>query len=241
LSHARFLLQLFVLLTCQLVCFVEYWANVASKDVNLARSPSVSIRNAKPSPHSESPASVGGGLLTGGSDSADGMLMASFNISRQNSQSLVLPQIVLNVMVVDDTAMHRKMVIRSLQAVESANSLLTLTIHEGEDGRDAIAMVVRASAAAAAASGTSATAAADGGPLRFDVIFMDFNMVHVNGDEAIKAIRQQHGFRGPIYAVTANECESEHAKLRDAGATCIFIKPLRLDQLRLLMDGESWI
>ena len=148
--------------------------------------------------------------------------MASFNIdSRSADPSLHFRT--LHVMVVDDTPMHRKMIIRALKAIEGTKrSNLIIHIHEGTDGSDAIEMV---------AQSNSPTA-----KHKYDVIFIDYDMVNINGAVAIKSVREKHGYLGRIFAVTANESEAEHMKLKEAGATSIFIKPLRIEQLKLLID-----
>jgi CheY-like chemotaxis protein len=162
-------------------------------------------------------------LQSGSSSKSDhsGGMLGLLSMS-ESSANLTAGATALNVLVVDDTAVQRKIVVRALRSIARSCGI-DLAIVEGLDGGDAVTIVE-----AAAASSPSR---------RFDLIFMDYDMPVLDGAAAMKIIREKLGHVGPMYAVTANENASEHEKLRAAGATKIFIKPIEFDQLRTIVEG----
>ena len=145
----------------------------------------------------------------------------------------------LNVMVVDDTLMHRKMIIKLLQTIEImlSTSLIILKIitHEGEDGLDALTLMSKSLTAISIT--TNETIIENSLNFHFDLIFIDYNMLQMNGDVAIQNLRLKYQYKGPIYAVTANESIEDNNKLRLAGATDVYIKPLKIEQAKVIIEG----
>ncbi len=71
----------------------------------------------------------------------------------------------------------------------------------------------------------------------FDVIFMDEVMPNMNGSVAIAQIRHM-GFRGLIVSVTGNALEDDKISILASGANKIMTKPLKLPELRTLLQGN---
>jgi CheY-like chemotaxis protein len=73
---------------------------------------------------------------------------------------------------------------------------------------------------------------------RPDLILMDVQMPIMDGVEATKAIRrleQGSEVRVPIVSLTAGVFKEERARCQDAGMDAFLEKPLKLEQLRLLL------
>lgn len=65
----------------------------------------------------------------------------------------------------------------------------------------------------------------------YDVIIMDIRMPILDGYEATRRIRN-HGFSGPVLALTAHATPGEEKRCRDAGCSAFFLKPI--DRMTLL-------
>jgi len=75
----------------------------------------------------------------------------------------------------------------------------------------------------------------------FDVIFMDFVMPGMNGDEAVKAIRQKEKNQNKknstyIIGLTANNSEEVNRACMDAGINTVIEKPINPEALRKLLS-----
>eukprot|EP00607_Mallomonas_marina_P007586 CAMPEP_0182418402 /NCGR_PEP_ID=MMETSP1167-20130531/2846_1 /TAXON_ID=2988 /ORGANISM="Mallomonas Sp, Strain CCMP3275" /LENGTH=613 /DNA_ID=CAMNT_0024592597 /DNA_START=164 /DNA_END=2005 /DNA_ORIENTATION=- len=115
--------------------------------------------------------------------------------------------VVLHALMVDDSAMARKM-LRRVVAEKFA------TIKEAEDGEVAVSMVIQAMAREA--------------PL--DIIFMDYQMPKMDGPTATKAIRGL-GFTGLILGVTGNALPEDIANFIAHGADQVLTKPFDIEVL----------
>jgi CheY-like chemotaxis protein len=121
----------------------------------------------------------------------------------------------LNILVVDDSVLSRKMCSKLL-------SKLGIHVKEAGDGTECLEEVI---------------AATERGHC-FDAILMDSSMVTMNGAEATSELRKR-GYQGKIYGVTGECCESDTLAFLHAGADCIYIKPLAEDAiLKILADLE---
>jgi len=118
------------------------------------------------------------------------------------------------VLVVDDVAMNRKMMIRVIRNKWK-------DISEAEDGEVAVAAVK--------------SAQDTGHP--FDLILMDFQMPNMNGPEAAKIIMES-GYRGLIIGVTGNGLPQDIKYFTSHGAHKVLLKPLKLELLDQCLEGR---
>jgi len=70
-------------------------------------------------------------------------------------------------------------------------------------------------------------------------VFMDCQMPRLNGFEATKRIREQHGRRVPIIAMTANAMSGDRERCLAAGMNDYLPKPVQKSQLKEMLD--RWI
>jgi CheY-like chemotaxis protein len=84
-------------------------------------------------------------------------------------------------------------------------------VHEAENGRQALDLVVAASES-------------------FDLVVMDMQMPVMDGFEASTALRQR-GYRGAVLALTANVMADDRRRCLDAGCDEFLGKPVRAGQL----------
>jgi len=71
--------------------------------------------------------------------------------------------------------------------------------------------------------------------LKFDVVLMDVMMPVMDGEQALRAIReeeQQTGAHLPVVMVTAHTEPGDAARFRRAGADGYVAKPMEIDKLR---------
>ncbi|MEN5145281.1 response regulator [Brevundimonas diminuta] len=69
---------------------------------------------------------------------------------------------------------------------------------------------------------------------RFDMVFMDMRMPHLDGPRATRALRAR-GDRTPVIALTANAFAEDRAVCLEAGMNDHLAKPLEADALRLIL------
>jgi len=112
----------------------------------------------------------------------------------------------IKVLVVDDSAIMRKVIISALNAmnIDSDN------VSQAEDGLQAV------------------KAASEN---QFDIILMDWNMPNMLGIDAVKTIREQ-GNKTPILMVTTEGEKSNVVKAIQAGANNYLVKPFNAEDLR---------
>ena len=118
----------------------------------------------------------------------------------------------LNALVVDDSGIMRKLVMRSL--MESRLALFTFT--EAKDGKDALEKFK---------------------PEAVDIIFVDWNMPNMTGIELVMAIRGSQKEHIPIVMITT---ESTMGKVEEAlnlgGVDCYVVKPFTTDVIRQKLE-----
>jgi len=156
---------------------------------------------------------------------------------RRNNSICAKKVVLLNIMVVDDAPLGRKMMSRAFRSIENSKSMpLMIRVHEGTDGTDAIAMMAKAAS-------SRQSAVKDDEPSKcsifYDLIFIDSEMANISGPEAIRIIRSEHKYCGSIHAVTGHACADSHSNLKQAGATSVFTKPLLVDQLRNVVEAYA--
>ncbi len=119
----------------------------------------------------------------------------------------------LNAMVVDDSGIMRKLVMRSL--IES--KLASFTFTEAKDGQDALSKFNP-----------------DGGT---DIMFVDWNMPNMTGIELIRAVRSSQKSHVPIVMITT---EGTMGKVEEAldnnGADSYVVKPFTTDIIRQKLE-----
>jgi signal transduction histidine kinase/CheY-like chemotaxis protein len=118
------------------------------------------------------------------------------------------------VLVVEDVAVNRLVVVKQLRAAG-------LTVDEAENGRVALER--------------ARLAWRSGAP--YAVIFMDMQMPVMDGYEATQRLRQE-GYSGPILALTSHAVEGERERCLAAGCDEFVTKPV--DRPRLLEVTRRW-
>lgn len=161
---------------------------------------------------------------------------ASTGMRGRSSRACTKKAVSLNIMVVDDAPLGRKMMKRALKSIENSKATsIMIKVFEGVDGSDAVSMMAKASPSRqpVISDGDSL----HGGRIFYDLIFIDSEMEKVCGPDAIRTIRNEFGYDGQIYAVTGHATTESHLGLMEAGASGVFVKPLLVDQLRSLVEG----
>lgn len=74
---------------------------------------------------------------------------------------------------------------------------------------------------------------------RYDAILMDCSMPEMNGFEATREIRQRHGTKTVIIAMTASALPDDAELCRRAGMDDYLTKPVNTERLRTVL--ERWI
>ena len=119
----------------------------------------------------------------------------------------------LNVLVVDDVSLNRKMLCRSISS--NFNH-----IAQARDGEEAIRYAM------------------NGGYRRPHIILMDYVMPNMDGPTATKELRAL-GYKGMIIGVTGNALPADVDIFLSAGATCVLTKPFRPEELYAAIAGMS--
>ena len=115
------------------------------------------------------------------------------------------------ILVVDDSKLNRRMLIKSLKA----NSHIC---EEAEDGLEAVEKIKK-------------ILNDDDGICNFyDAILMDFMMPNMDGPSATKVIRKM-GYTGVIIGVTGNALPSDVYHFTVSGADSVLLKPVDMDAL----------
>jgi CheY-like chemotaxis protein len=138
------------------------------------------------------------------------------------------------VLVVDDAAPSRKMLLRWLQNA----GYLCYSAVDGQDCLDVVDRLMQEHRKGAGAIPSPTTEAASAksllssSPIQpLDFIFMDFEMPRMNGPDATLALRKR-GITVPIIGVTGNVLPADKEHFLKHGATSVFHKPLDLVQLK---------
>ena len=121
----------------------------------------------------------------------------------------------LNILIVDDSSMVRKMTAKLLTSLEHSCDVAQDGVHAVSKVRDSLR------------DGTS-----------YDVILMDNQMPNMMGYEATKLIRQI-GFTGVILGVTGNALESDIQQFLQFGADNVIVKPLTKENFERCLNVRA--
>ena len=131
----------------------------------------------------------------------------------------------LQVLVVDDSDMNRKMVCKVLNATKEFHC------EQAVDGSVAVEMVRRQMQRIAAAAEDDMSIIDGEEEGYYDVILMDYQMPEMDGPTAIAEIRQL-GYSGVILGLTGNALLSDRDTMLKAGANGVLVKPMNLELFR---------
>lgn len=119
----------------------------------------------------------------------------------------------MKILVVDDSAVMRKLVTRSIRQAGYGDA----SVVEAEDGADAIEVAQRE---------------------RPDVILADWNMPNLTGIEMLRKLREE-GDPVKVGFVTSESTAEIRATARDAGASFFLSKPIDNDKLETALGMVS--
>ncbi len=139
-------------------------------------------------------------------------LTSSFSVTQQMPRTL---QTSLQLLIVDDSAMNRKM-LRRLMEVQGH------CCEEAADGQIAVDMVIQKSNQMESFNGTKIDC-----NFFYDAILMDSVMPNMNGPTATTEIRKL-GYTGPIIGVTGNALAEDQQAFIEMGASKVFTKPINV-------------
>ena len=113
----------------------------------------------------------------------------------------------VNALVVDDSAIMRKMVMRSLRE----SSLADFTFAEASDGVEGLKQFQ---------------------PGQTNILFVDWNMPNMSGIEFVREIRSSQQHHVPIVMITTESTmEKVEEALDQAGVDCFIVKPFTTEVL----------
>ena len=115
----------------------------------------------------------------------------------------------LSALVIDDSGIMRKMVMRAL----TESSLANFTFTEAEDGVDGLAKF---------------------NPRSTDIVFVDWNMPNMDGMDLVRRIRAQNPKRYiPIVMVTTEKLVGKVEEALDDGVDCFISKPFTAEGMEM--------
>jgi two-component system chemotaxis response regulator CheY len=118
----------------------------------------------------------------------------------------------IDVLVVDDSTMARKMIIRTL------NKMGIEKITEASDGSEAILLIQTN---------------------QYDLIVTDFNMPEVDGHELLRFIRMESDQRSvPVFMVTTESDVGKLAAIQQDGVSAILDKPFEPSEVKQLIEAS---
>ena len=135
---------------------------------------------------------------------------------QDNEEPATLNDLLKNktIMVVDDVALNRELLMCMLPEVEG------LSVETAGDGSEAVEKFTET-------------------PDKFSLIFMDVHMPNMDGVTATKMIRRvehKNARAVPIVALTATSVESDHKSFLEAGMNAAVLKPLSQDSLKAIFE-----
>ena len=129
-------------------------------------------------------------------------------------------------LVVDDMRSNRKVLCKQLENLK-CNIICT----EVSDGSDAVQLIASALKSRPQYDMESSAS-------YYDMIFMDSQMVTMDGAVAIEKIRTEHNYKGPIYGVTGDLGSVE--LMKEKGADEVYIKPIQISVLQTIVAGKQY-
>jgi CheY-like chemotaxis protein len=127
----------------------------------------------------------------------------------------------LRILVVDDSATSRKMVMKLILA--ESEIIPNAFVAEADDGDAAVAMVKES--------------IEQNKP--YDVVLMDSNMNKLDGPEAVLQLRRVLNFTGKVVGLTGNALPEEVVSFMSSGCDHVIVKPLKIQKLLdyLILSG----
>ncbi len=117
----------------------------------------------------------------------------------------------MKILVVDDSALARKMIVRTLKKMGMKN------FQEAADGAEAIPLIQEN---------------------HFDMIVTDYNMPKLDGHQLLKFIRMQSNQPDvPVLMITTEGDEGKLAAIQQEGVSAIVDKPFDVNTVRLLIEA----
>jgi len=118
----------------------------------------------------------------------------------------------INALVVDDSGIMRKLVMRSLKEAELASFIFT----EAKDGMEGLEKF---------------------DPDKTDMMFVDWNMPNMNGIDFIKKVREaQKRYVPAVMITTESTMEKVEEALNEAGVDTFIVKPFTVDVLKSKLE-----
>lgn len=133
----------------------------------------------------------------------------------------------MNVLVVDDMASNRK-VLRRMIMMQKRD----INCFELADGSDAVDVIEKSLSHRLCLDSPQSNKST----MYYDMIFMDSQMTTLDGPEATEILRSKHKYKGLIYGVTGDVNSTE--RFLKAGADSVFIKPMKKESLKTIIDGK---
>ena len=122
---------------------------------------------------------------------------------------------IVNIMVIDDSEISRKLLVRLLE-----NSCRRINIVEAIDGLDALIKMVKFK---------------ENNTNKISLVLVDNVMPNLTG-ELLSKILRGIGYDGLIIGITGNGLKEDKEKFLDNGADHIFVKPFNKQKLTMLLD-----
>jgi len=116
-----------------------------------------------------------------------------------------------SLLIVDDSAVNRKMLKRSLQ--DSVDY-----IEEAVNGKDCVGQIIAGK--------------------QYDIIITDYFMPEMNGLEAVQIMRKELNYTGKIIGLTGNTESTMIEAFKQAGANMVLTKPFQGNELVQLIQGN---
>jgi CheY-like chemotaxis protein len=133
----------------------------------------------------------------------------------------------ISILIVDDSAMNRKMLKRLLTERVAVSPISGEKYHynitEYEDGLEALNRITHD--------------LEQGISHLVKIILIDYQMPVMDGIVAVKAMRDK-GYRGYIVMITGNALQDDQANMYAAGVNSIMIKPIQKEKLFQLIDNN---
>lgn len=139
-------------------------------------------------------------------------------------------QRVLHFLVVDDSAMNRKVICRLLTSMGHT----CVEAIDGVPAVEALALALALNGSGAGNNNSSCITSSSSSSTAIDAVLMDNIMVNMNGPEAAQRMRVL-GYRGPIIGVTGNALPSDVEDFKSKGADEVIFKPLKRDLFESLL------
>ena len=137
------------------------------------------------------------------------------NILKNQSNVTKTNIIVVNIMVIDDSDLSRKLLIKLIES-----NCHNIVVHSANDGLNALLKII---------------GFRDKLDQHISMIFVDNIMPHITG-ELLSKILRGIGYSGLIIGVTGNALESDKQSFFDNGADYVCIKPFTLAKLKQILE-----